>query len=166
MTASAVGATGGERRDAEGAAARDATGAVGAAVEASQDQGGSGTGFLPSLGAIGAAFLASLCCVGPLLFITLGVGAGLASTFEPLRPLFTALTALFLGVGFYVVYGRGRAARRGGAGGASPEAEACAPGQACAVPRSRRREKALLWTATALAVVLWSFLYWSEWLLL
>jgi len=35
-----------------------------------------------------AAFLGSLCCVGPLLFVTLGVGAGLASTFEPLRPVF------------------------------------------------------------------------------
>lgn len=37
-------------------------------------------------GGVGAATLGSLCCIGPLLFVTLGGGAGLASTFEPLRP--------------------------------------------------------------------------------
>ena len=110
-------------------------------------------GWLASMGAVFAAFGASLCCVGPLLFVTFGVGAGLASTFEPLRPLFTVLTVLGLGIGFYTVYGR------------KPRAQAadacCAPGDACAVPRSRTREKAILWTATVLAVALWSFNYWS-----
>ena len=61
-------------------------------------------GLFAALGAVGAAFLAALCCVGPLLFVTLGVGAGLASTFEPLRPLFSAVTIGFLAVGFYLVY--------------------------------------------------------------
>jgi mercuric ion transport protein len=116
-------------------------------------EGRDSKGWLASLGAVFAAFGASLCCVGPLLFVTFGVGAGLASTFEPLRPLFTALTVLGLGIGFYTVYGR------------KPKAQAadacCAPGDACAVPRSRAREKVILWTATVLAVVLWSFNYWS-----
>lgn len=117
-----------------------------------------GRGLWASVGAVLAAFGASLCCVGPLLFVTFGVGAGLASTFEPLRPLFTVLTFLGLGIGFYTVYGRRWKAKR---------AEACrAPGAAlpagvCRVPRSRTRDKVILWIATVLALVFWSFNYWS-----
>jgi mercuric ion transport protein len=110
-------------------------------------------GLWASLGAVLAAFGASLCCVGPILFVTFGVGAGLASTFEPLRPLFTVLTFAGLAVGFYTVYGRKRKAQ-------APDA-CCAPGEACAIPRNRTREKAILWTATVLALVFWSFNYWS-----
>ena len=109
-------------------------------------------GVLAALGAVGAGFLASLCCVGPLLFVTLGVGAGLASQFEPLRPLFTALTLGLLAVGFYVVYGRRPAAA---------PAAACGPDESCVAPRNRTRDKALLWTATAVALVLLTFPQWS-----
>ena len=108
--------------------------------------------LLASIGGVGAAALASLCCAGPLLFVTLGVGAGLASTFEPLRPVFTVLTVLGLGIGFYTVYGRKPQTSAG---------EACEPGSACAVPRSRTREKVLLWGATIVALVIWSFPTWS-----
>lgn len=108
-------------------------------------------GLLAALGAIGAAFLASLCCVGPLLFVTLGVGAGLASTFEPLRPIFTLLTVALLAFGFYVVYGR-----RG--------APVCAPDGSCTVPR-RTREKVILWIAAVVAVVFLAFPQWSVLLL-
>lgn len=96
---------------------------------------------------VGAAFLASLCCIGPILFVTIGVGAGLASTFEPLRPLFTVLTILGLGFGFYIVYRR--------------RAETCEPGAACERPRDYRRDKILLWGAAVLAMLFWSFNYWS-----
>lgn len=96
-----------------------------------------------------AAFGASLCCVGPLLFAMLGVGAGLASTFEPLRPLFTAFGVLGLGVGFYTVYRR------------PSEADACVVDRASTRPRSRRRDMILLWSATLLALLLWSFPSWS-----
>ena len=116
-----------------------------------EEQGG--RGLWASAGAVLAAVGASLCCIGPLLFVTFGVGAGLASTFEPLRPLFTALTVLGLGIGFYTVYGRKPKAQAGDA--------CCAPAAACAVPRSRTREKVLLWGATLLAVLFWSFNYWS-----
>lgn len=112
-------------------------------------------GLLASLGAVGAALLGSLCCIGPLLFVTFGVGAGLASTFEPLRPVFGVLMAAGLGVGFYTVYGR------------KPTVEVaaddcCAPGSACAVPRNRTRDKVWLWSATILAALLWSFPAWSK----
>lgn len=116
-----------------------------------EDRGGRGR--WASLGAVLAAFGASLCCIGPLLFVTFGVGAGLASTFEPLRPLFTVLTVLGLAIGFYTVSGRRPRPRETDA--------CCAPEDACAVPRNRTREKAILWTATVLALVLWSFSYWS-----
>jgi mercuric ion transport protein len=107
-------------------------------------------GVLASLGAIGAAFVASLCCIGPLVFVTFGVGAGLASTFEPVRPLFTVLTIGLLAVGFYVVYGK------------KPAVEASAPDGMCAVPRNRTRDRVLLWIATALALVLLTFPRWSK----
>ncbi len=109
-------------------------------------------GLLAAVGAVGAAFLASLCCVGPLLFVTLGVGAGLASTFAPLQPFFILLSVVLLAIGFYVVYGRRRA-------------PVCAPDESCTVPRDRTRDKVLLWLATMLAVVFLTFQLWSVLLL-
>lgn len=110
-------------------------------------------GLFASLGAVGAAFLAALCCVGPLLFVTLGVGAGLASTFEPLRPVFTVATVALLAVGFYAVYGKRPSAP-------TPDA-ACGPGEACVIPRSRTRDRVLLWVATVVALLLLTFPQWS-----
>lgn len=112
-------------------------------------------GLLASLGAVSAAFLASLCCIGPVLFVTLGVGAGLASTFEPLRPVFTTLTVALLAVGFYVVYGKRSAA-------AATTDAACSPDGSCAVPRSRTWDKLLLWAATLVALTLLTFPQWSK----
>lgn len=117
-----------------------------AAVERSRR---SRAGVLAALAAVAAAVGASQCCIGPLLFVTLGVGAGLASTFEPLRPLFTVLAAIGLAIAFYVVNGR------------KPAAEVCGPGETCAVPRNRRRDRVILWIATVVAVLFWSFNYWS-----
>lgn len=119
-------------------------------VDDHQPRPGRGYGALATIGAVGAAFIASLCCVGPLLFVTLGVGAGLASTFEPVRPLFTVLTVALLGFGFYVVYGKRRSA-----------AAACGPDGACAVPSTRRPDVVLLWTATIIAAGLLTFPHWS-----
>jgi len=104
-------------------------------------------------GAVGTAFLASLCCIGPLLFVALGVGAGLASRFEPLRPVFTVLTLVLLAFGFYTVYGAPRRTRSAAA--------ACAPGAACAAPRDRTRDRWILWVATVIAVVILTFPQWS-----
>jgi mercuric ion transport protein len=122
------------------------------------------------LGGVAAAFLASLCCIGPLLFVTLGIGAGLASTFEPLRPIFGVLMLVLLGAGFWAVYGR-RAARvtqvaAAGTGESGCECN-CASEEAtsCSAPTRRGRDAAILWSATAIAVVLWTFPTWSLWLL-
>jgi mercuric ion transport protein len=120
-----------------------------------------------AVGAVVAAFLASLCCVGPLLFVALGVGAGLASTFEPLRPAFTTLTVALLVVGFYVVYGRRRAATMPPAAATPASAmvsSSCASGEACAAPRDSTRDKVLLWVATVVALVFLTFPQWSLYL--
>lgn len=117
----------------------------------SEGPAGARRGLLATLGAILAAFLASLCCIGPLLFVAFGVGAGLASRFEPLRPIFTVLTVVLIGIGFYVVYGRKP----------NTDAAACGPDRTCAVPRDRRRDKILLWVATIVALVLLTFPQWS-----
>jgi mercuric ion transport protein len=110
-------------------------------------------GRIAVLGAVVAAFAASLCCIGPVLFVTVGVGASLGSSFEPLRPFLTVLIVAALAVGFYTVYAR------------KPQPTGCAPGEACTVPTNRRRNEVILWTATVLAAILWSFNYWSTLLL-
>ena len=76
---------------------------------------------------IAAAVGSVLCCAGPLVAVLLGLsGAGLATTFEPLRPYFVAGTVLSLGTGFVVL-------RR-------EERNACEPGRlACgSLPTSGR----------------------------
>jgi mercuric ion transport protein len=111
-----------------------------------------------SFGGVAAALLGSLCCAGPLVFVALGVGAGLAGTLDPLRPVFGVLVVALLGAGFYTVYGaRPRPLEAPGA-----SEDGCAAGESCAVPRSRTRDKAILWTAAVLALVLWTFPTWSR----
>lgn len=106
-----------------------------------------------SVASIGAAFLASLCCIGPVLFVTLGVGAGLASQFEPLRPVFTGLSVGLLALAFYTVYGRRPAGDAGGS---------CDVDGSCTVTRSRTRDAVLLWSAALFALVLLTFPQWSK----
>lgn len=114
--------------------------------------------LLTSLGAITAAVLASLCCVGPLLFVTLGVGAGLASQFEPLRPLFTAVTLVLLAIGFYTVYGRTPATSATPAAARAPSMT----GDQCALPARRgRRDRMVFWAAALLALLVLTFPQWS-----
>lgn len=108
-----------------------------------------------SLASIGAAFVASLCCIGPVLFVTLGVGAGLASGFEPLRPVFTGLSVGLLALGFYTVYGRRPAGDAGGS---------CDLDGSSTVALSRTRDVVLLWSATLFALVVLSFPAWSKFL--
>lgn len=101
---------------------------------------------------VAAAFVSALCCAGPVLAVAVGVsGAGLASTFEPLRPYFLGATALFLGLGFFLLH--------------REEQKACEPGKVCAEPRVRRHMKTMLWIATGMAVVFATYPTWSAWIL-
>ena len=124
---------------------------IAATEGAAESRGRRGTAA--SLGAVGVALIASLCCIGPVLFVTLGVGAGLASRFEPLRPAFSVITIALIGLGFYTVYG-GRRARADDA--------SCTVDGTCVVPRNRGRDKVVLWIATLFALALLTFPQWSR----
>lgn len=113
-------------------------------------------GIGTSFGANVAALLASLCCIGPVLFVTLGVGASFARRFEPLRPVFTILAVALIAAGFYAVYGRGEAR--------VPDAT-CEVNVACRAPRTRIRDKVVVWVAALIAMVLLMFPQWSLWIM-
>lgn len=108
--------------------------------------------MIAALGGVSAAVASALCCAGPLIAVSLGLsGAGLASTFEPLRPYFLAGTGVFLGSGFFLL-------RR-------EERNACEAGRPCADAAVRRRMKLTLWVATAIAVAFATYPAWSAWIL-
>lgn len=104
--------------------------------------------------AAGSALASAVCCAAPILYVTAGVGAGLAGTFEPLRPWFLAGAVLFLGLGFYGVYGR--------------PVEACLEEGVCdalAEARRRRRKRAaVLWVSAGLVALFATFPIWIGWL--
>jgi mercuric ion transport protein len=59
------------------------------------------------MAAVLAGIGASLCCVAPLVLLSLGIGGAWVATltaFEPLRPLFLGLAALFIGLSFRKLY--------------------------------------------------------------
>ena len=108
-------------------------------------ESGLGRGALAAGGL--AAILASTCCLGPLVLITLGVSGawiGNLAALEPYRPIFigTALVALFF------------AWRR-----IFRPAQACQPGEVCAVPRTQKVYKVLFWIVVALVAVALVFPY-------
>jgi mercuric ion transport protein len=111
-----------------------------------------GRTILAGLGAVGAAIGSALCCAGPLVAVMLGLsGAGLAATFEPLRPYFVAGAVGFLALGFVAVQ--------------REEKKACEPGKPCASPIVRRRMKRALWVATVVVALFATFPWWSPFIL-
>lgn len=98
------------------------------------------------VGAITTAVVASICCIGPVVLAGLGVGAVTAAQqFAPFRPYFLALTAIFLGFGFYFAYRK-------------PRHEACS-GEVCKPSGITRWTRPLLWIATAIVLALVTFPY-------
>lgn len=94
-----------------------------------------------------AAILASTCCLGPLVLVLLGVSGawiGNLSALEPYRPVFigVALVALFF------AYKR-----------IFRPAQACAPGEVCAIPQVQTTYKVIFWGVTALVVIALAFPY-------
>src|SRR5437773_10747669 len=88
-----------------------------------------------------AAILASTCCLGPLVLVALGFSGawiGNLTLLEPYRPIFIggALVALFFA---------GRRIFR--------PAQACQPGEVCAVPRTRRVYKIVFGIVSVLVLV-------------
>ena len=109
----------------------------------SEQQNGHGALYTGGL----AAILASTCCLGPLLLITLGFSGawiGNLTALEPYRPVFIggALVALLFA---------GRRVFR--------PAQACAPGEVCAIPQVRTTYKVIFWVVVAFLLIALGFPY-------
>jgi mercuric ion transport protein len=109
----------------------------------SESQNGRGALFAGGL----AAILASTCCLGPLVLITLGFSGawiGNLTVLEPYRPLFigAALVALFFA--WRRIY---------------RPAQACKPGDVCAIPQVRGIYKLIFLVVAALVLVALGFPY-------
>ena len=94
-----------------------------------------------------AAVLASICCLGPLVLVTIGFSGawiGNLTALEPYRPIFigAALVALFF-------------AYRG----IFRPAQACKPGEVCAVPQVKTAYKSIFWIVAALTAIALAFPY-------
>ena len=96
-----------------------------------------------------AAVGASLCCIGPLVLIALGIGGTWVSyltALEPYRPVFVAVTLVFLFLAFRKLYINPRQ---------------CAPNDACAIPTVLRNQRIIFWLVTVLLVALLTFPYYG-----
>lgn len=92
-----------------------------------------------------AAIGASACCAGPLLLVVLGVGGAWGSrlvALDPYQPFFVAAALAFFGFAFYRLY---------------RQPEACAPGEVCALPAVRRRQRIIFWLVALVAAALMAF---------
>jgi mercuric ion transport protein len=92
-----------------------------------------------------AAIGASLCCIGPLVLVSLGIGGAWVSwltTFEPARPLFMLATLALFGAAGWKLY-------------RAPEV--CDPGEVCADPRVRTRQRVIFWAMLVVVVPLLAF---------
>lgn len=104
-----------------------------------------GLGLLAGVGA-------SLCCL-PILLLLAGMGGawmGSLTAMEPYRPYLMGLTVVFLGLAFWKLY---VVPRR------------CADGEACATPKTLRRQRALLWSTTILVGLLVGIPYYAPYLI-
>lgn len=97
-----------------------------------------------------AALLASACCVGPLVLVLLGAGgawvANLAAL-EPARPFFVGITLLFLALAFRRLYSA---------------AAVCAPGERCALPVNRSRQRVVFWLVAIPLLALLAFPWYAS----
>ncbi|WP_206454500.1 mercuric transporter MerT family protein [Aurantimonas marina] len=101
-------------------------------------------------GGVVGAVLASSCCIAPLVLVTLGISGawiGNLTALTPYQPYFVALTLVFLGLGFWQVYFRPKAA--------------CAVGAACARPIASLITQSALWIATVLVILSMTNAWWA-----
>lgn len=87
-----------------------------------------------------AILLAISCCAGPIVFLGIGLGwAGLAKfqALAPYRWMFFALTGIFLSIAFYKLYF---------------SKASCKASDDCALPRSLRYQRILLWISIFIVV--------------
>eukprot|EP01132_Coremiostelium_polycephalum_P011528 gene11528-14119_t len=87
-----------------------------------------------------AAILASTCCLGPLVLIALGFSGawiGNLTVLEPYRPFFIGAALLALFFAYRRIF---------------RPAQACKPGETCAIPQVRTTYKFIFWLVMALVL--------------
>lgn len=97
-----------------------------------------------------AAILASTCCLGPLVLVTLGVSGawiGNLTLLEPYRPFFIVIALVALFFAWRSIY---------------QPAQACKPGEICALPPTRRVYKFLFWTSAVLTLLALVYPYFAK----
>ena len=105
----------------------------------------------PGRGALGigglAAFLASICCLGPLVLVAIGVSGawiGNLTVLEPYRPIFIGAAIVALFFAYWRIF---------------RPAEACKPGEVCAVPQVKTAQKIIFVIVAALTGLAIAFPY-------
>jgi len=100
---------------------------------------------LSFVGSITTAVVASLCCIGPAVVAIIGAGSiGAFSAFEAYRPYFIGLTAILLGLAFYMTY-RKREVK-------------CEDGS-CKIEGAGKWNKIGVWSATVIAALAIAYPY-------
>ncbi len=98
---------------------------------------------LSSTGAVVAAIVASLCCIGPVVVALIGIGSiGAFAAFEVWRPYLIGVTALLLGLAFYLAYRK---------------REVMCEDGSCKIESAGKWNKLTVWLAAALAAVAIAF---------
>jgi len=103
---------------------------------------------IAATGSVIGAVLASSCCILPLVLVTLGASGawiGNLAVLEPYKPIFAAITFVFLGSGYWQIYRKPKIA--------------CEEG--CATPASDRIAKGALWSASALVFLALTIDFWA-----
>ncbi|MEQ8348227.1 MAG: mercuric transporter MerT family protein [Sneathiellaceae bacterium] len=117
--------------------------------EAPAETSGRSRGWFAA-GGVAGAILASSCCILPLALLTAGISGawiGNLTALEPYKPYFAAVALAFIGLGFWQVYLKPKAA--------------CAEGSYCARPASSIIAQAALWLATALVALALTIDWWA-----
>ncbi len=94
-----------------------------------------------------AAILASTCCLGPLVLVALGFSGawiGNLTALEPYRPIFIGAAAVAMFFAWRRIF---------------RPAQACTPGEGCAIPQVRSTYKRAFWIVAALVLVALGFPY-------
>ena len=110
-----------------------------------------------------AAILASSCCLGPLLLVALGFSGawiGNLTRLEPYRPWFLGIALLCLALAARRIFGK--AANQNSLPLAVSPNGQCAPGAACASPKSKNFQKIIFIVVCLLVAVAFVFPYFAR----
>ena len=94
-----------------------------------------------------AAILASICCLGPLVLVMIGISGawiGNLTVFEPYRPIFIGIALVALFFAYRRIF---------------RPAQACKPGEVCAVPHVKTTYKIIFSLVAALVGIAIAFPY-------